>query len=355
MSAGAAAAASGISKGAALQSAATVAAPAIGSAFGLIGAKKRMRLQNQLNMQLAKYQNSLNLAQWNRENEYNKPINQMARLREAGINPRMAYGDSANSQSANSPNLIAGSMQAPTNLGESMETAFGQFGSAIGQMNQIRMMEAEIRNKDQQTAMFKSLTDVNTINARLKALEEIMKAYDANHQDFVKTQSAQLKQWALNNMIGSYYDKFGGDAIGYNKSVFGDMPFSFYPSDFGESRAMLDRRVMASQIALNNAKKFEANSSARNKLFGINWMQRRMKSMDLMDYTQRQLGRLTYHRGNTEMEKRNSMIIQQSLFNMQKAMLEEQIENMQEHRMDFIPFLGNMSDYSRTLLNPYIR
>lgn len=29
---------------------------------------------------------------WNKQNEYNKPINQMARLKEAGLNPNLAYG-----------------------------------------------------------------------------------------------------------------------------------------------------------------------------------------------------------------------------------------------------------------------
>lgn len=34
-----------------------------------------------------------NLAQWHRENEYNDPSSQMARLREAGLNPDMLYGN----------------------------------------------------------------------------------------------------------------------------------------------------------------------------------------------------------------------------------------------------------------------
>ena len=43
------------------------------------------------------------LEQWNRENEYNKPINQMARLKEAGLNPNLVYGNGAQSVSASSP------------------------------------------------------------------------------------------------------------------------------------------------------------------------------------------------------------------------------------------------------------
>lgn len=39
------------------------------------------------------YNEALELARWNRETAYNSPIQQMARLREAGLNPHLAYGD----------------------------------------------------------------------------------------------------------------------------------------------------------------------------------------------------------------------------------------------------------------------
>lgn len=46
-------------------------------------------------------------AMWNAQNEYNKPINQMARLREAGLNPNLVYGNGATTLAApfhSSPN-----------------------------------------------------------------------------------------------------------------------------------------------------------------------------------------------------------------------------------------------------------
>lgn len=39
----------------------------------------------------------------NKQNEYNKPINQMARLREAGLNPNLVYGNGAGSLESASP------------------------------------------------------------------------------------------------------------------------------------------------------------------------------------------------------------------------------------------------------------
>lgn len=354
MGAQAAAAGSNAGRAAAIQAAASAAAPAIGSVFGLIGAKKRMKLQNKYNMQLAAYQNDLNLAQWERENEYNSPINQMARLKEAGINPRLAYGDSASSQAANSPNLVAGSMQAPTNLGEYMQTAFGQFQNVFNQMNQIQAIQAEIRNKNAQTDMYNSMTNINEISARLKALEEIMKTKQNFYYDMDKRTSLQFKRWALSNMIASYYDKYGVSAITYENSPAGSMPLPD-PTNFEGISPMnlLDRKVIASQIGLSNAKRLESLASASNKNFGIRFMQRRMKSMNLLDEATRLANRLTYHKGDTEMERKNQMIAQRCLWDLQKAMISEQTEMLKEQRMDFVPFLGNISDYTSLLGNSY--
>lgn len=40
---------------------------------------------------------------WNRQNQYNLPINQMARLKEAGINPNLAFGSAASAMGSNVP------------------------------------------------------------------------------------------------------------------------------------------------------------------------------------------------------------------------------------------------------------
>ena len=344
MAAGAAAAASG-GKAAAIQAAASVAAPAIGSVFGLIGAKKRMKLQNKLNMQLAKYQNDLNLAQWERENEYNLPINQMARLKEAGINPRLAFGDSANSTSVHSPELQVGSLSAPTNLGETMQTAFGQFQQTFNLMNQFRMMQAEMANKDAQTRMYESLTNVNEVNARLKALEESIKTIDLNYRDLGHKTSQQFKSWALANIMSTYYDKFGKDSVGFSASVAGPLPRVGSFRDGREPLTMLERRVLASQIANNQA-------NTANKLEGIKWMNKRLS---LMSEATRLVNRLNYHRGNTEMQKQLQYEFQRTMGGLQMSLMEQQIKQLELHNMNYVPFLGNISDWTQGLFLPRIR
>ena len=66
------------------------AAGALGSSLlGNAGAKNR---QDQANKQNIKF--------WNMQNAYNSPTSQMSRLREAGLNPNMIYGSSANTGNA---------------------------------------------------------------------------------------------------------------------------------------------------------------------------------------------------------------------------------------------------------------
>ena len=50
------------------------------------------RSANRTNIQLAREQRDWDLAMWNKQNEYNNPKNQMARLASAGLNPNLVYG-----------------------------------------------------------------------------------------------------------------------------------------------------------------------------------------------------------------------------------------------------------------------
>ncbi|QCS35974.1 minor capsid protein [Capybara microvirus Cap1_SP_70] len=55
----------------------------LSSGLGLLGGHLQRKWENEQREK----QNEWNLAQWNRENEYNSPIQQMQRLKDAGINP----------------------------------------------------------------------------------------------------------------------------------------------------------------------------------------------------------------------------------------------------------------------------
>lgn len=93
-----------IAAGAASSGLASGISNAVGSFGGTVGnilsgitggyfQRKQMKRQYQYQRQLMNEQYALNLQQWNRENEYNSPASQMARLKEAGLNTNLMYGD----------------------------------------------------------------------------------------------------------------------------------------------------------------------------------------------------------------------------------------------------------------------
>jgi len=56
---------------------------------------------------MAKYQDAINVKNWNAQNEYNLPKNQMSRYKDAGLNPNLMYGqgNSGNSTSVAPANV----------------------------------------------------------------------------------------------------------------------------------------------------------------------------------------------------------------------------------------------------------
>lgn len=66
---------------------------AAGSLIDNLFAGSRIRKQLKANKELAQYQFDLNKQQWEAENEYNSPKAQMQRLKEAGLNPNLVYGN----------------------------------------------------------------------------------------------------------------------------------------------------------------------------------------------------------------------------------------------------------------------
>jgi len=64
----------------------------ISQAIGARQDRRNIEDQQAHQMEMADYQYSKDLEMWERANKYNEPSQQMARLREAGLNPAMIYG-----------------------------------------------------------------------------------------------------------------------------------------------------------------------------------------------------------------------------------------------------------------------
>ena len=98
------------------------------------------------NLKLAQMQNEWNIQQWKRENAYNDPSAQLARLKAAGINPDLVYGGGISNTSASSPQMTSGTPYSPSPL-VGMPNVVGDYLDAQLKQRQIDMMDKDLERK----------------------------------------------------------------------------------------------------------------------------------------------------------------------------------------------------------------
>lgn len=133
------------------------------------------------NLGLAHLQNRWNLEQWNRENAYNNPAAQMARMKAAGLNPDLAYGQQ--NLAAASPEMTAGEAATPADMSgiASRQT----IGDAMAQFNQARLAEAQVKLVEAQA----NKTDAETEGQH--STNKILES-DANFRDAINSGTVKL-------------------------------------------------------------------------------------------------------------------------------------------------------------------
>lgn len=111
----------------------------IGSGVNVGGNILSTYMQNKHNKQMAEYAYTKDLEMWNRQNEYNNPINQMNRLKNAGLNPNLVYGNGAVGNTGSTiPHYQAPHLEKP-DLNIDM-------AEVISMYNQVKMNEAQVDN-----------------------------------------------------------------------------------------------------------------------------------------------------------------------------------------------------------------
>ncbi len=101
--------------------------------------ERMMQQQNAWNQQNAATAYQRQIAFYNMQNDYNSPLNQIARLRSAGINPNLAYANGAlNNVGASTPTVSqAETASAPAGSASVSPGSLGNLGSNFVQMYQI--------------------------------------------------------------------------------------------------------------------------------------------------------------------------------------------------------------------------
>lgn len=130
--------------------------------FGLIGSlatnhsnSESVDKTNAANAEMMREQNAFNVDMWNRQNEYNLPINQMNRLKEAGINPALAY---TNGVSGNSATSAPTSASAAPSISKSYSNLITDMMETMIKGQEIKNMKAEENlDKANTEATYKSI------------------------------------------------------------------------------------------------------------------------------------------------------------------------------------------------------
>lgn len=120
----------------------------VGGISNLVGGS----LTNKNNQNLARQQNKYNLEQWQRENAYNHPAAQKARLEAAGLNADMMYGQGGISNTAaSSPHMTGGAPSVDwSSLGNSIVSS--AMSAKVAQA-QIDNLNADTKKKGAETSI----------------------------------------------------------------------------------------------------------------------------------------------------------------------------------------------------------
>lgn len=129
------------------------------------------------NLNLAKMQNQWNIDQWNRENAYNTPAAQRARLAAAGMNPDLAYGEGVSANiSAASPEMTAGAPSVPTDVSNLANKQ--TIGDVVRSTMQLRLAESQAKandagakKTDQETKNLAVENDILSADALTRAIQ----------------------------------------------------------------------------------------------------------------------------------------------------------------------------------------
>ena len=134
--------------------------------------KRLMEQQNKYNTQAATTQYNRMLSMWNMENEYNLPTNQMARYKDAGLNPNLIYGQSNPSAGFSSaPSSSVGQGSAPQVRFDNPIDSIVKVFQLKNLADQNEVLKAEVRDKNA-AALLKTqgITESEARIARYKAL-----------------------------------------------------------------------------------------------------------------------------------------------------------------------------------------
>lgn len=163
-----------------------------------------------LNYQAVQNTNEANAALWREQSAYNTPANQMARLKAAGLNPNLAYGQIAESRASNPPQMVAPRPSEMSKLMPYYEVKNQQVQNDLlrAQVSEVlarkRSIDADTKSKEYENSQLvgsgASRLDPSYIRWIIRKLPELAKfskqVWD-DTRDYVRYGAGKLNAWSL--------------------------------------------------------------------------------------------------------------------------------------------------------------
>ena len=171
--------------------------PIAGPVLGLAGQGINALVQGEMNKKarkwaehMYKWQRYDALQDWHMQNEYNSPEQQMARLRAAGLNPNLIYGNMSDGPTVRSTDSKSWNPEAPQ----------FDFGGAIGQYQSIKLQQSQMDT----IAIQQELLKQEIKNKQAQEFGTWQNAYlSASRRtgvDIDNKYAESMKQWTLEGM-----------------------------------------------------------------------------------------------------------------------------------------------------------
>lgn len=132
---------------------------------------------------------------WKMNNEYNHPSAQMARLREAGLNPALMYGQNASGAAGNSSAPVRDAGAAPLQIGNPME-AYQNTKLFKLQSDNLRAQNTVLQNNAAQSAAKTAETLAKTRYLSRQEKEKLMMLSSRAQQELMKANYLR-QNWEL--------------------------------------------------------------------------------------------------------------------------------------------------------------
>lgn len=166
----------------------TAGANVLGQAAGYAAQANLNKKMRDYNREMYNRQRADSLSDWAMQNEYNHPSSQMARLRAAGLNPNLAYG---NGVDGNASGAVRSSdtgswnpRSAPIDLG-------GAAGQGLAAMYDVQLKEAQIDNLRVQNTVLEQEKLLKAANVLNTTADTQTKNFDLQLKNEIKKYSVE--------------------------------------------------------------------------------------------------------------------------------------------------------------------